>query len=68
MTRPWTLAYALNVLGSAGPWPTVYNQHSPANALRSSNAEAAKELGADPEAFKRAMDRIVPKKPKGGSS
>ena len=32
--------------------------------------EAAKALGVDEsgEAFKRAMDKLVPKKPKGGSS
>jgi hypothetical protein len=32
--------------------------------------EAAKALGADPsgEAFKRALDKLVPKKPKDGSN
>jgi hypothetical protein len=30
--------------------------------------EAAKSLGVDEEAFRKALEKIVPKKPKGGSS
>jgi hypothetical protein len=30
--------------------------------------EAAKELGVDPDAFKRALDKIAPKKPKVGAA
>ena len=30
--------------------------------------EAAKRLGVDEEAFNRALDKLVPKKPKGGAN
>src|SRR5581483_1585154 len=57
-----------NVSGSAGPWPTVYNQHSPAHALRSLFAlgvsfalrDVAGSVGPWPTVYnQRPMDVIV---------